>query len=434
MNSHSLSRRKFLTGTAAAVAAPLILPSCVLGRGGATPPSERITFAGIGLRGRGFHDLRWLMSKEGVQFLAICDVQRVERNKIKRHVDKVYDNKDCAMYMDMREMLAERDDIDAVLIATGDRWHAPASVLAMRAGKDVFTEKPSCMTVEEGRAVVETAKEHGRIYQTGTQRLSEAHHVFCYEMVRSGRMGDVHTAYAHIAPWDTAKMKRNLLPAEKEPEKEVVDWDAWLGPCPWRPYNEEYVKGKWRGDYDFHTSCIGEWGAHTFAQAQFGLELSDTSPVKYEYVDNDSGDGMVCTFANGQKLVLSRGDTYWHGSCGARFDSERGWVAAADGYTRAEASSPELLEEYELVIKEYAEKTGRSLDHMQNFLDCVRSREQTVANPSVMHHSMTTVHCANIAMWLERDMEFDPETETFVGDDEANALLSREKREPWDII
>jgi hypothetical protein len=431
--SHKISRRKFLAGATTVATAPLVLSACVHGRKTAVAPSERITVAGIGLRSRGLHDLRWLMSKDDVQFVAICDVQQRERDRIKAHVDGEYGNTDCAQYIDMREML-ERDDIDAVLIATGDRWHAPASILAMRAGKDVYTEKPSCMTVEEGRAVVKTAKKHRRIYQTGTQRLSEAHHVFCYEMVRSGRMGDVHTTYAHIAPWDSAKMSRNMLPAQEQPPKEIVDWDAWLGPCPWRPYNEEYVNGKWRDDYDFHTSCIGEWGAHTFAQAQFGLELEDTSPVTYEYVDNDSGDGMVCTFANGKQMILSRGDKYWHSSCGERFDSERGWVGAADGYTRAEASSPELLEDYRQVINEYVEKTGRSLDHMQNFLDCVRSREQTVANPSMMHHSMTTVHCANIAMWLERDVHYNPKKERFVDDEEANALLSREKREPWNFI
>ena len=431
--SQKISRRRFLASAAAAATAPLFLPACAHVRRTTVAPSERITVAGIGLRSRGFHDLQWLMSKEEVQFVAICDVQKRERDRIKAHVDEAYGNSDCDQYTDMREML-ERDDIDAVLIATGDRWHAPASILAMRAGKDVYTEKPSCMTVEEGRAVVETAKKHRRIYQTGTQRLSEEHHAFCYEMVQSGRMGDVHTAYAHIAPWDSAKMKRNVLEGQEQPPKDIVDWDAWLGPCPWRPYNEKYVNGEWRGDYDFHTSCIGEWGAHTFAQAQYGLGLEDTSPVKYAYVDNDSGDGMVCTFANGKKLILSRGDTHWHGSCGERFVSERGWVGAADSYTRAEASSPELLDNYGRVINEYVERTGRSLDHMQDFLDCVRSRKQTVANPSMMHRSMTTVHCANVAMWLERDVEYNPKKERFVGDEEANALLSREKRKPWDFV
>ncbi len=178
----------------------------------------------------------------------------------------------------------------------------------MRAGKDVYSEKPSCMTIAEGRAVVETARRYGRVYQTGVQRLSEANHVFCIEMARSRRLGKVHTAYAHIAPWDAAEMKTDWLPAEPEPPADELDWDAWLGPCPWRPYNSAYVRGGWRGQYDFHTSCIGEWGAHTFAQAQAGLGAATTSPIEYEYVDNPSGDGMVTHFADGARMVLSRGD------------------------------------------------------------------------------------------------------------------------------
>jgi hypothetical protein len=428
----TLSRRRFLSGAAAAVAAPYIVPASVLGRGGAIPPSERITVGGIGIRSRGFHDLRWLIGDERVQFVAICDIWKKQREAVKEFVDGHYGNQDCAMYRDIREFLAERPDIDAVLIATGDRWHAPASIMAMRAGKDVYTEKPSSMTIAEGQAVVEAAQRYGRVYQTGTQRLSEANHVFCIEMARTGRLGKVDKAYAHISGGQ-AKMPRDWMPAEELPPKDEIDWDAWLGPCPWRPFNMEYVRGGWRGDYDFHTSCIGEWGAHTFAQAQAGLDKSGTSPVKYEYVNNDTGDGMICTFADGQKLILSQGDEYWHGPCGERFDGERGWVAAADGYSMPEASSPELLAEYDAVVGEYVARTGRSLNHMTNFVDCVLSRELTVANPVVMHRAMTTVHAANIAMWLERDMTYDPVAESFVNDDEANRLRSRAQREPWVI-
>ena len=261
-----------------------------------------------------------------------------QRYAVKAFVDERYGNKDCAMYSDMREFFEQRPDIDAVLIATGDRWHAQASIRAMRAGKDVYTEKPSTMTIAEGRLVVQTAAQYGRVYQTGTQRLSEPNHVFCIEMARTGRLGKVDTAYAHIAPWDTAKMPRTWKEAQPEPPKDVVDWDAWLGPCPWRPYNEEYVRGGWRGDYDFHTSCIGEWGAHTFAQAQMGLGLGETSPTKYHYVDNDNGDGMVCDFATARNW-FSRGDKYWHGSCGGR-----NWAGRPRRTgSKSDVSSPELL-------------------------------------------------------------------------------------------
>jgi len=430
----AFSRRRFLktaAGASALAAVPYFVPASVLGKDGAVPPSEKIVVGGIGIHGRGMHDLQWIMGNPDVQFVAICDLQKKQRLAVKAEVDKFYGTSDCQMYPEINAFLEERGDIDAVLIATGDRWHAMASILAMRNGKDVYTEKPSCMTIAEGRAVVETARRYGRVYQTGTQRLSEPNHVFCIEMARTGRLGKVHTAYAHIAPWDAAVMSHEWLPGVEQPPQDEVDWDAWLGPCPWRPYNPSYVSGGWRGYYDFHTSCIGEWGAHTFAQAQAGLDCGESSPIEYEYVPNDSGDGMVTHFASGVKMIFSRGEKYWHGSCGERFDGPEGWVAAADGYSQPDVSSPALLNEFQRVISQYVARTGRSLDHMRNFLDCVRSRERTVANPEVMHHSMTTVHAANICMWLKRSLKFDPVKEEFIGDDEANRFRSRAMREPY---
>ena len=374
-----------------------------------------------------------MLPNPDVQFVAICDARKSSRENVKQIADSHYGNQDCRMYQDMQEFLGSRPDIDALLIATGDRWHALAAIMAMRAGKDVYVEKPSCMTIAEGRAVVETARRYGRIYQTGTQRLSEANFVYCIEMARTGRLGKVHTAYAHIAPWDAAQMEHAWLPAEPEPPRDEVNWDQWLGPCPWRPYNSAYVAGRWRGQYDFHTSCIGEWGAHTFAQAQAGLDAATSSPIHYAYVDNPTGDGMVATFANGTKLILSRGDTYWHGSCGMRFDGPEGWVAAADGYRLPEVSSPALLSGRAALVRNYQTRTGRALNHPRNFFDCVKSRQQPVANPDVMQHSMCTVHPANICMWLKRDLRYDPAKEEFINDDEANRLRSRAMREPWQI-
>jgi hypothetical protein len=398
--------------------------------GGAVPPSERILMAGLGIGSRGTHDLRWMLPERDVQFVAICDAKRSQRENIKKIIDAHYGNKDCKMYPEIREFLAERKDIDGVLVATGDRWHALAASLAMRAGKDVYSEKPSAMTIAEGRMVVETERRYGRIYQTGTQRLSEANFVFAIEIAKSGRLGKIHTAHAHIAPWDAAEMRHDWLPAEPEPPKDEVDWDQWLGPCPWRPYNGNYVRGGWRGHYDFHTSCIGEWGAHTFAQAQAGLGLLDTSPVAYQYVDNPYGEGMVTTFANGAKMILHR-EGWWHGSCGMRFDGPEGWVAVADGYSRPECSDPELLREYSRVVRDYTGRTGRPMSHVRDFFNCVKSRRPTVANAVVMHRTMSAVHAANICMWLKHDLKFDPVKEEFVGDAEANRLRSRAMREPW---
>jgi hypothetical protein len=414
------------------MAAPLFIPASALGRNGAVPPSERIILGGIGLGPRGTGDLEWMLPERDVQFVAICDIRRQRREAIKQLVDNRYGSKDCAMFSDMRQFLAERTDIDAVLIATGDRWHALAAIMAMRAGKDVYCEKPSCMTIAQGRAVLETARRYNRVYQTGTQRLSEGNFVFCIEMAKSGRLGKVHTARAHIAPWDAAEMRHDWLPGQPEPAKEEANWDAWLGPCPWRPYHPSYVSGGWRGHYDFHTSCIGEWGAHTFAQAQAGLNALDTSPVEYEYVKNPTGDGMVTRFADGTKLILHR-EGWWHGSCGMRFEGSEGWVAAADGYSIPEVSSPAMLNDYKKIVGDYMARTQRPLSHVRDFFDCVRSRRQTVANASVMHRSMTTVHAANICMWLKRNLKFDPVKEAFINDSEANRLRSRAMREPWII-
>jgi predicted dehydrogenase len=429
-----LSRRAYLKTSAAAGAAclvPTIVPASALGRGGAVAPSERIVVGAIGLGSRGEYDLKWMLREPDVQFVAICDARRVRREAIKQIVDKHHGNSDCQMYPEMREFLATRPDIDALLIATGDRWHSLAAILAMRSGKDVYSEKPSSMTIAEGREVVETARRYGRIYQTGVQRLSEANFVSAIELARSGRLGDVKTVRAHIAPWDAAEMSHAWLPEEPEPPKEEVDWDAWLGPCPWRPYNSTYIRGGWRGHYDFHTSCIGEWGAHTFAQSQAGINALNTSAVEYNYVKNSSGDGMVTRFANGVSMVLSRGDKYWHGSCGMRFEGSDGWVAVGDAYNEPEVSSPGLLEDGKKLLADYMERTSRPMNHMRNFLDCVKSRAQSVANADVMHHSMSTVHAANICMWLKRDLKYDPINEEFVNDPQANRLRTRAQRAPW---
>jgi hypothetical protein len=228
-------------------------------------------------------------------------------------------------------------------------------------------------------------------------------------------------------------MSHAWLPEEPQPPKEEVDWDAWLGPCPWRPYNSTYVRGGWRGHYDFHTSCIGEWGAHTFAQAQAGINALDTAAVEYQYVKNTSGEGMVCKFGNGVQMVLSRGWKYWRqgGSCGVRFEGSEGWVAVGDSYKEPEVSSPALLEDGAKLLADYMDRTQRPMNHMRNFLDSVKSRQLTVANPDVMHHSMSTVHAANICMWLKRDLKYNPLKEEFVSDPEANRLRSRAQREPY---
>jgi predicted dehydrogenase len=432
-----LTRRRFLTRGALAastVALPYYIPAAALGRGGAVAPSERIVMGGIGIGGRGSYDLSSMLGEPDVQWVAVCDVVKSRREAAKNTVDSKNGNKDCAAYSDMRQLLAERTDVDAVLIATGDRWHAPASTLAMRAGKDVYCEKPACLTMAQGQLVAETARRYGRVYQTGAQRLSEPNHVFAIEMARTGRLGKIHTAYADIR-WRDG-MLRNWLPAEPEPPKEELDWDAWLGPCPWRPYNSGYVNGGgWYHYYDLATD-VAMWGAHTVAQALAGLDMTDVSHIEFDYEGPDGS--MNTRLSNGVKLVLFRSGgsvsgpcDLWHGSCGERFDGPDGWVAAADGYSGPDVSSPTLLREFKKVLSDYTGRTQRPLNHVRDFLDCIRSRRPTVANPEVMYRSMNICLAADICEQLKRNMKFDLEKAEFVGDPEANRMRSRAMRVPY---
>ena len=433
----TFTRRQFLKRGAMAAgtaALPLLVPASALGRGGTVAPSQRIVMGSIGVGGRGSYDLGWMLAERDVQWVAVCDVLKSRRVAAKNAVDGKYGNQDCAVYGDLRQFLAERTDIEAVLIATGDRWHALASILAMRAGKDVYCEKPACLTMAQGEAVVETARRYGRVYQTGAQRLSEPNHVFAIEMARSGRLGPIHTVYADIR-WRDG-MRYDWLPAEPEPPKDEVDWDVWLGPCPWRPYNPGYVNGGgWYHFYDFATD-VAMWGAHSVAQALAGLDAPSLAFIEFDYAGPDAT--MVTRLSNGVKLVLFRvgGSVwepcqFWHGACGERFDGPQGWAAAADGYSKPDVSSPALLLEYQKVLADYKGRTQRPLNHVRDFFDCIRSRRPTVANPEVMYRSMSICLAADICEQLRRNLKFDLRKAEFVGDAQANRLRSRAMRAPY---
>jgi Oxidoreductase family, NAD-binding Rossmann fold/Oxidoreductase family, C-terminal alpha/beta domain len=436
-NGTPLTRRRFLTRAAmaaSAVALPYYIPASTLGRDGAVAPSERIVMGGIGIGGRGSYDLGAMLNERDVQWVAVCDVLKSKRQAAKDTVDRKYGTKDCAAYADLRQFLAERTDVDAVLIATGDRWHALASTLAMRAGKDVYCEKPACLTMAQGQMVVETARRYGRVYQTGAQRLSEPNHVFAIEMARTGRLGQIHTVYADCR-WRDG-MRQDWLPAQPEPPKDEVDWDVWVGPSPWRPYNSGYVNGGgWYHYYDFATD-VAMWGAHSVAQALAGLDMTNVSFIEFDYAGPDVT--METRLSNGVKLVLYRttGSVWepcklWHGACGERFDGPEGWTAAADGYSGPDVSSPALLREYKSVLADYTARTQRPLNHVRDFFDCIRSRRLTVANPDVMCRSMNICLAADICEQLKRNLKFDLRQAEFIGDPEANRLRSRAMRAPY---
>jgi hypothetical protein len=433
----SLNRRQFIGRTLAAggaLAFPTIIPASALGRGGAVAPSERIVMGAIGVGGRGSGDVGWLTGEADVQIVAVCDVRKGPRENAKRMVDGKYGTADCAAYRDFRDLLAERTDIDAMLIATGDRWHTPASIAAMRAGKDVYCEKPGALTIAQGQALVEAASRYGRIFQTGAQRASEANFIFAGELLRSGRLGKVHTVYAHLGYLPAWPRVNAVLPADPEPAKDDFDWDLWLGPSPWRPYNSAFVRPwpvpGWYTQYDF-AGGIPQWGSHTILQCQLDLGLADTSPVEYEHPSDLPGAGMTVRFANGVKLVARCGG--WRGSCGVRYEGSEGFVATADGYEKPDVSSPLLLRDFRKIVQEYTTRNQRPLNHLRDFLNCVRSRRTPVTDAGVAHRTMTTNLIMDICLDLKRSLKWDPVAEAFVGDEEANRLRSRAMRVPWQV-
>ena len=229
-------------------AVPLFVPGAVLGLSGAVPPSDRINVAGLGIGARGERDLGSFLAQDDVQFRAICDARNERREAIKSKVDKHYGNNDCEMYGDMFE-LWDRRDIDAVLIATGDRWHTLLSILTAKSGKDVYCEKPCSMTIAESRALADTYHRLGRVYQAGTQRRNGTNFEYCIDLARSGKLGKLAKLHANVTPGDRSTPQpptTGSQPIRSRP-RSVVDWDRWLGPAPWRPYNSLYVKSRWAG-------------------------------------------------------------------------------------------------------------------------------------------------------------------------------------------
>jgi predicted dehydrogenase len=406
---------------------PAIIPASVLGRNGKVAPSNQIVVGGIGLGPRGREVLKPFLSAADVRFVAIADVQKARREIVRRLTDRHYGNEDCKGYRDMEEVLG-REDIDAVLIATGDRWHAPASILAARAGKDVYSEKPCAMTIGECRELDEGILKHERVYQAGTQRRNVDNFRLAVDLARSGKLGKLHTVHAGIiAP----TLDAAPLPGEPEPEPEEIDWDRWLGPSPARPFNKRYVEGQWRGHEGLAAGFkVLEWGSHTVDLCQWAVDADGTAPVEYEA----EGGTIRAVYANGVKLVMrlagfsGEGDWLGLGTCPVRFEGELGWVEAGD-HGKIVASDPALL-----VGGKTPEVAGTNpAKHVREFLDCVKSRAKPACNSTVARHGHVACFAAAISWKLGRKLKFDPATETFLDDAEANAMRSTKRRAPYDL-
>lgn len=410
----------------------MVVPASVLGLSGQTPPSDRINVAGLGIGGRGQRDLGSFLKQDDVQFRAICDVRNERREEIKALADKHHGNRDCAMYSDQFELFA-RKDIDALLIATGDRWHTLLSILAAKSGKDVYCEKPCSMTIQESRMLADSMQRLGRVYQAGTQRRNGTNYNHAFRMLREGKLGKVHTLHANVGPGDRwpPRTTHDWLPAESVPPKQLVDWDRWLGPCPWRPYNSLYVKRYWRGYYDFHGGGILEWGSHTVDLCQWAGDYNSTAPVEYDPVEEPgkvTPYAIHCKYADGTKLVMR--DSGWvnTGPCAVRWEGDEGWVESGD---RGYVDTSDNLAEFRTQVDDSREATTY---HVRDFLDCVKSRRQPRANALSAAQTHVACHAAYIAFQLGRKLRFDPTTDTFLNDDEANRMRSRAMREPWRLV
>ncbi len=422
------SRRHFmkvsLAAAGAASVAPMIIPSSALGLDGAVAPSERVVVGGIGIGNRGTYDLGCFLEQPDVQFVAVCDVKEARRVAVKKIADTKYGNENCSMHGDFRELL-DRKDIDAVLIATGPNWHCTMAMQAARAGKDMYCEKPVTKNISQSLILAETMRRTGRVFQAGTQRRNLPHFAFACELARTGRLGKLKKVFAHPAGMQ-ALMSGWLVP-ETAPDKSVVDWDMYLGPAAWRPFNAKLLDGfnfeKGGGFIGaFNGGGVLEWGSHCVDLCQWAV---GDCPPPVEY--NAPKDGhLVARYENGCELIFR--ETGWIplGSCPVRFEGETGWVEAGDS-GKMVLSSPELL-----AGREVAEIGGYPATyHVRDFLNCVKTRSKPKGNADAACNAHIACHAANVALHLGRTVKYDNTTNMFVNDEQANRLRSEALREPW---
>lgn len=427
--SNSLARREFLKRTAAAFALPMILPGSVLGLNGAVAPSNRIVFGAIGVGNRARALLPNFLASREIQIAAVSDVREERLNGGKELVDAHYGNKDCATYADFRDLLA-RPEIDAVLIATGNRWHGLASIYAARAGKDIYSEKPVTLTIGEGRALVEACKRYGTVYQAGTQRRGTASYQFAREMVRQGKIGKLTSIEMQV--WAGPAVTR------EKPAAVPAGWnyDLWLGQVPWQPFVQARVSG-WQYFWDTAEGILTDMGCHYTDQMQWVLGTDHTGPVEFEATgefpeasqfmsDTPLTATARCKYANGVAAVMyQRGafkDRY------IRFIGEEGWIQV-DDETDAVTANPKSI----LTFKGAGGAGwGDASGHIGNLLKCIRSRTPTTCNPEVAHRALTICQAWTISLRLGSKLKWNAQKERF-DLEEANRMLWREPRAPWRV-
>ena len=424
-------RRAFLRSCGATAALggfafPMIVDRRVLGGPDLPPPSERVRVGVIGVGGQGTSNLKALQKQKGAEVVAICDVDQEHLAKA-RTLGRP-DARPFAAFADYRGLLDDKS-IDAVLIATPDHWHALPMIAACAAGKDVYCEKPLSLTVAEGKAMVEAARKHDRVVQTGSQQRSDARFRLACELVRSGRLGAIKTVRVSLP---AVNFKGPAVPDSAPPH--ALDYQAWLGPAPDRPYNEKRVHYLFRFFWDYSGGQMTNFGAHHLDIAQWALGRDDSGPVKVESTARFQKDGwyevperseITYTYDDGIKVICEQG-----GPPGPNilFEGTKGTIAVSRGKI-----SSDPLEILTTLLEPGDVHLTASQDHHANWLECIKTRARPICDVAIGHRSATVCHLGNIAIRTGKTLAWDPKVEAIIGDAEAAAMLSRPYRAPWTL-
>ncbi len=401
--SKRMTRRGFVRGaTAATVVAPWVVPGSALGADDGTPASERIVMGSIGVGGRGSGDMRGLMGQSAVQMVAVCDPVPEHCDRAKAHVDGHNKNTDCKTSADFRE-ITRRDDIDAVMIGTPDHWHALITIDACKNGKDVFCEKPECLTVAEGRAMVNAVRRYGRVFGGGSQRVLGDYGDWP-RLLRGGALGEIKEIFVNCGgPSGDCYLPEEPLPAG-------LDWEMWVGPSPWRPFHHNLIRGGFRPYRNYSGGGMTDWGAHRFGAAMFAANVHKTGPVEITPPDGKDVKMLTFRFANGLKM-------YHGGTNNITYKGTEG----------------ELPGDHKPVTGDVDMETYRGPGLLGDFVASVLSRQKAFRDIEIAHRATTVCHLGNIAYWLKRPLKYDPVKEEIVGDAEANRWIDRPMRGPWTL-
>ncbi len=427
------NRRAFLlkagTATIGLSLFPIVLRSSVLGRNGHIPPSDKISMILIGSGSMGRSNMNQFLNFDDIQVIAVCDVDDNQSAVAKKMVDEKYGNTDCRIYRDFREIL-EKEKPDTAILALPDHWHAIISCAVADKKIDIYGEKPMDRYLAGSRAIVNSVQRNKIIWQTGSQQRSEANFHQACELVINGRIGKVD--YVEVGLPDGGNYIGN---PPVEPVPDGLDWDMWLGPAPWVPYRRGIAPWHWRWIMEYSGGQLTDWAGHHIDIALWGLGLEHTGPVTVEGTGRPNNDGIynvpveydfTCTFANGLKMRVANQSKLEHGM-GTLFKGANGWIHVTRGGLKA--SDDNILKEK---IGKSEISLYKSTNHRRNFIDCVKSRQETIAPAEAGHRAISIAHLGEIAIKTGQKLHWDPKSEKFTDNNlYATRLLRKPYRDRW---